>query len=150
MKTRILFLLAVVSALVVCAGAGALIVPQHSIAGARLGMTKDQLVAKLGAPIRVRYHKSSPFGFAWREYFYPRVTVAVYDLNSGEKVINLTTKSRLERTKSGVGVGSTVAQLRAGLSGETCKKEYGIDHCWIGALGGRSGRQRLPPRERVA
>ncbi len=45
---------------------------------------------------------------------------------------NLTTKSRLERTPSGVGVGATLTQLRAGLKGETCKKEFGVHHCWIG------------------
>jgi hypothetical protein len=122
----------VLAALSLSSTASAAIVPQHSIAGAKLGMTRTQVEAKLGAPNRVKFHKSVALGFSWRDLFYPRVTVSVFALESGEKVVTLTTKSKLERTASGVGVASTLAQLRSGLNGETCRRELGIHHCWIG------------------
>jgi hypothetical protein len=123
---RPLFLLPL-AALTLCSPALAAIVPQHSIGGARLGMTEAQLKARLGAPLKVR-QGSNDFG-PWRELVYRRVSVF---FQGGRKATSLTTKSPLERTKSGVGVGSTLARLRSGLSGEICKREFGIHHCWLG------------------
>jgi len=128
MRFRSLFLLLVLALLVLSASAQAAVVPQRSIAGAKIGMTEVQVRARLGAPIRVR-HGSNLFG-PWRQLVYGRVTVS---FQSGKKATSLMTKSKLERTASGVGVGSTPTQLRAGLSGETCKKEFGVNHCWIGS-----------------
>jgi len=128
MRFRSLLLLPVLALLVFSASAEAVIVPQHSIAGVRLGMTEVQVRAKLGVPIRVR-HGSNLFG-SWRQLVYGRVDVS---FQSGKKATSLTTKSKLERTPSGVGVGSTLTQLRAGLKGEICKKEFGVHHCWIGS-----------------
>lgn len=122
----------VLAALVLSASGSAAIVPQHSIGGAKLGMTRAQVEAQLGTPNSVQFHKSEALGFTWRDLVYPRVTVSVFALESGQKVVILTTKSKLERTTTGVGVGSTLAQVKAGLKGETCRREYGIDHCWIG------------------
>ena len=100
---------------------------QHSIAGAKLGMTEAQVEKKLGQPRRI-LTGTNEFG-AWRSLVYRRVTVT---LQSGKKVTTLTTKSSEESTKSGVGVGSTRTQLRSDIRGETCEKAYGLDHCWIG------------------
>ena len=128
MRFRSLVLLLVLAPLVFSTSAQAVVVPQHSIAGAKIGMTEAQVRARLGAPVRVR-HGSNLFG-PWRQLVYGRVSVS---FQSGKKVTSLITKSRLERTASGVGVGSTTAQIRTGLSGETCKKEFGVNHCWIGS-----------------
>lgn len=112
--------------------AQAVIVPQQSIGGAKLGMTRAQVEARLGTPIRVQSRKSESFGFSWRDLVYSRVTVSVFLPSNGSKVFGLTTKSKFERTTTGVGVGSTLAQVKAGLKGETCRREFGIHHCWQG------------------
>ncbi|MHB8059499.1 MAG: hypothetical protein ACYDHO_01535 [Gaiellaceae bacterium] len=132
---RLRFLLPAVFVLIVLAlpaSASALIVPQRSIAGAKLGMTRAQAEARLGAPNRVRTRKSESFGFTWRDLVYGRVTVSVFLPSNGSRVFALTTKSKLERTTTGVGIGSTLAQVKAGLKGETCRREFGIHHCWLG------------------
>jgi len=117
----------VLVALALAAPASAAIVPQRSISGIKLGMSEKATRAKLGAPLRVR-SGSNLFGH-WRQLVYPRVTIA---FQSGNKATSLSTRSALERTASGVGVGSTLARVRAGLQGEKCKREFGLFHCWIG------------------
>jgi len=114
-------------AFVLCASSQAVIVPQHSIVGARIGMKETQVRAKLGSPLHLR-SGSNLFGH-WRQLVYRRVTVS---FQSGNKVTSLMTKSASERTASGVRVGWTLAKLRAGLNGETCRREFGVHHCWIG------------------
>ena len=128
MRFRSLLLLPVLAVLVFSASAQAVIVPQRSIAGVKLGMTEVQVRAGLGAPIRVR-RCANLFG-PWRQLVYRRGAVS---FQSGKKVTNLMTSSKLERTLIGVGVGSTLTKLRTSLKGETCKKEFGVHHCWIGS-----------------
>jgi hypothetical protein len=124
---RLLLPLSALIALVLCSSASALIVPQHSIAGVKLGMSEVQVRAKLGTPLRVRTG-SNTFG-KWSQLIYRQLTVS---FQSGSKATELLTKSVRERTASGVGVGSTLSRLRSGLKGEICRREFGIHHCWIG------------------
>ncbi|MGZ4360215.1 MAG: hypothetical protein ACXVZW_10595, partial [Gaiellaceae bacterium] len=94
----------------------------------RLGMTEAKVRALLGKPLGVR-ESSNDFGL-YRELRYATVRVG---FQTGRKVTALNTTSPSERTASGIGVGSTVAQVKATLHGVKCKKEFGVDHCWLGS-----------------
>jgi hypothetical protein len=107
--------------------ATARVVVQHSIAGIELQMTKAEVRERLGRPARVRTGRND-FG-RYSEFVYPRVTVS---FQSGSLVTGLRTASRLERTRRGVGVGSTEAQVKARVAGVRCRTESGFRHCFVG------------------
>jgi hypothetical protein len=109
-------------------GAGAIVV-QKGIAGAELHMTKTQVRAKLGAPTRIRSGRND-FG-RYTMFFYPRVTVT---FQSGSRVTALRTVSPLERTAAGVGVGSSVARVKARVPHVVCSTELGSRQCVVGKL----------------
>ena len=109
--------------------AHAVIVVQRSIGGVKLNMTKAQVRAKLGRPMRVRV-LTNEFGTVTEKAF-RRVTVT---FQSGDRVTNVSTTSPLEQTTSGVGVGSTKSQVKAGVPIATCKNEAGFKHCFVGAF----------------
>ena len=106
-----------------------MIVVQHSIGGVALNMTKAQVRAKLGRPLRVHVG-ANDFG-TFSERVYKRVTVT---FQSGDRVTNVRTASALEQTPAGVGVGSTKFQVKAHVHDVTCKNESGFRHCFVGAF----------------
>jgi hypothetical protein len=105
------------------------IVVQHSIGGVALNMTKSQVRAKLGRPLRVHVG-SNDFG-TFTERVYKRVTVT---FQSGDRVTGVRTTSPLEQTARGVGVGSTKSAVKSRVHGVTCKNESGFRHCFVGAF----------------
>jgi hypothetical protein len=109
--------------------ARAVIVVQRSIGGVKLQMTKAQVRAKLGRPMRVRV-LTNEFGTV-KQLSYKRATVT---FQSGDRVTNVRTTSPLEKTASGVGVGSTKFQVKARVPNVTCKNESGFRHCFVGAF----------------
>ncbi len=122
------FVFAVVAAALIAAGpADATIVPQRGIARAELRMTKADVRARLGTPVRVQSGKNQ-FG-RYANFVYARVTVM---FQGGSRVTGLRTNSRLERTSAGVGVGSSEAQVKAGVAGIKCRTEFGSRHCFVG------------------
>jgi hypothetical protein len=114
-------LVTALSALVLAAAAGATIVPQQGMFGVRLGMTKPQVRAAAGTPLAV-VHGSNEFG-TFTEFRYPFLVKVTFQ--GDRTVTNVSTTGRRERTASGVGVGSTLAQVRAGVAGVTCDPPSG-------------------------
>ncbi len=120
---------AALSALGLTAAASATIVPQHGMAGAALGMTQAQVRAKLGAPLKVK-HAKNDFG-PYTTFSYATVTVT---FQGDSSVTAMSTTSASERTASGLGVGSTRAQLRAKLPALRCAGSNAEGDCHLGAL----------------
>jgi hypothetical protein len=111
------------------ASAGATIVVQKGMAGAQLQMTKAQVRAKLGAPKRV-VNGRNEFG-RYTKFVYTRVTVL---FQGGAKVSAVQTTSRLERTASGAGVGSSEAKVKAAVPSARCSTLSGFRQCIVGAF----------------
>jgi hypothetical protein len=126
-------LVAVLCLLVVgVAVSGAKIVPQKGIAGAKLGMTQKRVLKKLGEPDRDRIRNNPFSGEDYIELKYGRTWVSFSGTVDSSEVWGVSTKDRGERTASGVGVGSTKKQVKAGVKGVTCANEFGIRHCYVG------------------
>ena len=119
-------LIAALIVLTVPAAAAARIVPQRGIAGAALDMTRAQLQAKLGDPDRKQTRTSDVFG-RYDTWFYGRTSIDLFHAGAG-KAFNISTTSRSQKTSTGVGVGSSVAQVKAGVRGVHCDKQ----HCYVG------------------
>jgi hypothetical protein len=114
---------ALVAALILAAPATAVLVPQRGMAGIRLGMTQAKVRAKLGKPASVK-HGSNDFGnYTELRYRGLRVT-----FQGNANVTAIWTGSRHERTARGIGVGSTVAAVRARVPGVRCTR----GHCFLG------------------
>ena len=114
---------ALVTALVLVAPAAAILVPQQGMAGIRLGTTQAKVRAKLGKPASVT-HGSNDFG-NYTELRYPGLRVT---FQGNATVSAIWTGARRERTARGIGVGSTVAAVRARVPGVRCER----GHCFVG------------------
>jgi hypothetical protein len=112
-------------------GAVARIVVDRGVGGVRIGMTARQVRAALGRADDVERSGAT----SARIY---RSRKLVVTLSAGRVQI-VSTRSRRERTARGVGPGSTLRALRAGLRGERCGTKAGVDYCKVGS--GRSGRR---------
>jgi hypothetical protein len=112
--------------------AAALIVPQQSIAGVKLNMTRPEVRAKKGEPDKIR-HATNDFG-AYTEFVYRsdhgklRVT---FQGNAGATAVF--TNRRAQHTAEGIHAGSTEAKLRDAYPKAHCRTELGtFRHCWTG------------------
>lgn len=116
------------AALVAPAGAAAaLIVPQHGIAGARIGQSEERVREVLGPPVRVIV-RNNEFG-RQRRMLYRGLTVI---LQGERRVTSVSTRSSAHRTAGGIGVGSAEAAARATIHGLTCRTGFGARTCLLG------------------
>ena len=111
--------------------AHAVIVPQKSIKGIRLGLSQAGVRTAAGEPTKKRTVDSEIMGRV-AEWSYGKTKVLFNGRGASAKVINLRTTSATERTPGGIGVGSTRAQVLAKIKGVKCENEDGFRHCYVG------------------
>jgi hypothetical protein len=100
---------------VLASGAAGAIVVQRSIAGVKMGMTQAKVRSVLGRPRRV-VRGQNAFG-TYVEFRYLRLAVT---FQGGSTATNVRTTRASERTASGVGVGSSRAEVKAKIAGVRC------------------------------
>jgi hypothetical protein len=114
------------------ASAGATIVPQRGMEGVRIGLRQPQLRAHLGRAAHARRLRDDA-GQRYLElrYVHPvRLTVKLY----GGAVTEVSTTDPRERTRAGVGVGSTERQVLRKVPHVRCRTEQRRRHCLVGAF----------------
>jgi hypothetical protein len=123
--------LALALALTLPPTAAARIVVDRGIGRARIGMTARQVRAALGRADDVERSGST-------SALIYRARKLVVTLSRGRVQI-ASTRSRRERTASGIGPRSTLRALRERVGGVHCGSKAGVDFCKVGS--GRSGRR---------
>jgi hypothetical protein len=108
-----------------------LVVPQHSIRGVELGMSRPAVVQRLGKPAHVRHGINDLGPYTQLQYKGLRVTFA-FDAGVSE----LESTDARDRTSGGAGVGSTEQALRRAVPKLAC--EDNPRHCHLGQY--RAGR----------
>jgi hypothetical protein len=133
---RILILAAAcLTGLIWLGAASALIVPQQSIAGIALNMTRGEVRAAKGDPLDVE-RGTNKFG-PYTVFKYGRLRVT-FQGNAGATAV--WTRRLGQRTAEDIGVGSTETELRDAYPGARCRTETStFRHCWTGRF--RPGRR---------
>lgn len=110
--------------------AAATIVPQQGIGGAKLGMSKSTVRGQLGKPRKVTTGKND-FGNYTTYRYRHQITVM---FQSGSAVTSVKTSSAAERTKDGIGVGSTEQSIKNAYPHITCRTLVKSRSCYLGEL----------------
>ena len=117
---------AAAAALILPSPADAVIRLNQGMAGVRIGMTPAEVRERLGAPSsRTRHGRIT-------NLIYRRPGVVVSFL--ARRVVVLSTAGRRERTRRGVGVGSTERAVRRLVPGARCESAEGVRTCSVGGL----------------
>lgn len=147
-RTLAIALLTLAAGAALPAAASATIVPQKSIAGIRLGMSEEEVRARLGDPGQT-IRETNDFG-PYTELVYRRARLRVR-LQGTEEVTMVTTASRSERTSRGIRVGSSERSLRRHVRGVRCRTYFRLRNCVVGReLPGRTVTNFHMSRGRVA
>lgn len=125
MRIRSVLVIAAVSGVAAVAPAHGAIVPNRSIAGVSLGMSQTKVRALLGPPPRV-IRRRNEITVSDTEFRYPRLSVVF--AGDGNASFVATTKTH-ERTRRGIGVGSSEADVRSLVGNVTCATELGRRSC---------------------
>lgn len=117
------------AAVLVPSAQGALVV-NTGLAGVRLQMTQAKVRTILGPPAATRT-EPNPFVGRVVVHTYRGLTIHYF----AGRVGNMVTTRMTERTKSGIGVGSTEARVRSRIGGVTCEATVGTARlCRTGKL----------------
>ena len=112
--------------------ASALIVPQHSIAGIELNMTRPEVKDKKGDPDRI-VHGTNDFG-PYTQFIYKNSVgklMATFQGNAGATAV--WTNRETQKTAEGVHVGSPESALHDAYPRLHCRTESSdFRHCWTG------------------
>jgi len=117
--------------LLASATAQARIVPQRGIMGINLEMTRSKVVQKKGQPDADKVVANEILGQV-RVMRYGKTKVTFNGTSNSSRVISVSTRDHRQRTRSGVGVGSTESAVKNGVQGVQCKTEFGSRHCFKG------------------
>ena len=133
------FALACIVTLVWAGAASALIVPQRSIAGIELNMTRPEVKDKKGQPDRI-IHGTNDFG-PYTQFIYKNEAgklIASFQGNAGATAVR--TNRKTQKTAEGVHVGSPESALHDAYPRLHCRTETSdFRHCWTGRM--RPGRR---------
>jgi hypothetical protein len=121
--------LALVITLMMCSAAQAKIVPGKSIFGVTLGMTKAQVAKILGKPVAGN-PATGEEDYGFRKFAY------IVDFHGGHATA-VQSRDPTQRTPRGLGVGSTLAQLKQRQPGIKCAGIGARVECHLGPLNGR-------------
>ena len=125
--------------LVWAGAASALIVPQKSIAGIELNMTRPEVKDKKGQPDRI-VHGTNDFG-PYTQFTYKTAVgklMATFQGNAGATAV--WTNRETQKTAEGVHVGSPESALHDAYPRLHCRTETSdFRHCWTGRM--RPGRR---------
>ena len=123
---------ACIATLVWAGAASALIVPQKSIAGIELNMTRPEVKDKKGQPDRI-VHGTNDFG-PYTQFTYKNAVgklMATFQGNNG--VTAVWTNRETQKTAEGVHVGSPESALHNAYPRLHCRTETSdFRHCWTG------------------
>jgi len=111
--------------------AEARIVPQRGIGGISLKMTRAQVVQAKGKPDGERLVRNELIG-PQRMMRYGRTRAFFGGFRRDVGVVTINTRDPSERTRTGVGIGSTIAEVRGGVRGIHCRDEFSIHTCFRG------------------
>jgi hypothetical protein len=127
-RLAVLVAAACAAALAAPAAAGAMIQIDRGIAGARLDNTRAEVRAALGRPSSRRSGENKFGRFVeWR--FRGGIRVL---FQGGERVTNVATTGFGDRTRRGVGVGSTERAVRGRVAGVRCRSFGDVRSCHTG------------------
>jgi hypothetical protein len=114
--------------------ASALIVPQRSIAGIELNMTRPEVKDKKGQPDRI-IHGTNDFG-NYTQFIYRSPQgklIASFQGNAGATAVR--TNRTNQKTAEGVRVGSPESALHDAYPNVRCRTESSdFRHCWTGRM----------------
>jgi hypothetical protein len=126
-------MVAVVCLLLFASMAQAVIQVQRGISGVALNMSSARVKEALGTPAKVK-HGNNPFG-TFTQYLYRGGITVTFQGNQNVTAVAITGKT--DRTASGVGVGSTEAQVKHGVRGVRCdggNHPDGTRSCHVGSF----------------